>query len=158
MGASDAHLTLVHPAPRVGEQARAAARRLGAQSRLRVVAEPVERLRRQAVETFWRPFDVIVADTLLLAVDDDDTEPLLDWLFSMLTPDGTALFGAALADAPDAAFLQAVGHWPPCRRDEAGVLSTFDETRAHAVHLDWHDPARAWAVVVARHTSVAPVG
>ncbi len=156
LGPSEAHVTLVHPAPRVGEQARAAARRLGAQSRLRVVAEPVERLRRQAVETFWRPFDVIVADTLLLAVDDDDTEPLLDWLFSMLAPDGTAFFGAALADAPDAAFLQAVGHWPPCRRDEAGVLSTFDETRAHAVHLDWRDPACAWAVVVARHTAGEP--
>lgn len=148
--APGAELTLLHPEPRVCELARAAARRTGSAARLHLVPEPLARLRQSPVETFWRPFDVVVADTLLPSVDDDATEPLLDWLLALLPPTGTALFGAAQPGAPDHALLAAVSPWPPCRRTDAEVLATFEETRAHDVRLVWHDAAAAWGIVAAR--------
>jgi CRP-like cAMP-binding protein len=148
--AHGAEVTLIHPEARVCEVARAAARRAGAAARLHLVPEPLARVRQSPVETFWRPFDVVVADSLLPTVDDDATEPLLDWLLALLHPHGTAFFGAAQPGAPDHPLLSAISPWPVCRRTDAEVLATFEETRAHDVRLHWYDAARAFCLVAAR--------
>ncbi len=157
IAAHGASLTVIHPEQAVCDAVRATARRLGCIPSLRLVPEPVPRLRRQAVESFWRPYDVVVADSLLLQVADDDTEPLLNWLFSLLRPGGHALFGAAQPGAPERDFLQAVGRWPACERADTDLIATLIETQGTACAIEWHDPGAAWCIASARRRG-APDG
>lgn len=148
LAATDAHLTLLHPSHVVATQTRSVAYEVGMSKRVRWVIEPVAQLRRHGVEHIWSKFDVIVADTLLFDVGNEQS-PLVDWLAQLLEPTGVAFFGLAQSGGSDHRFLRALGRWPQHERDDTEVTALFSEVRALDARIIWTDTSKAWGLAEA---------